>query len=118
MMSWYNVLLAVGAASAAVLAVFVLAGSPPVRWLLSRLVAAPIREVLDERIDERVAPRFDELLAELRPNHGRSLRDVIDARFDHIEARLAVLERDVAQAGEIDELGRGGRIDRRGDGGP
>lgn len=71
---------------AAISAVAALKDRPPFRWLLSRLVVEPAEEILDRRIEHRVAvvmgptiARVESIYKEVHPNSGSSLRDAVDA---------------------------------------
>ena len=97
------------AAAAIITALTVLWKWPVVGFVLDRLIRRPVGEAIDARIDERVAPRFDEIeakvdavLAQVTQNGGSSLHDKVDG-----------LVRDNEKDDEVDALGRQGRIERR-----
>jgi len=118
-----------GVVAGAVLAVIAVltAGvrSPVGKWVvqnirddLDRHRRTEIREVLDEAIPCHMRP----ILYELQTNSGGSMKDHVMARFDRLERAQdeaaedrQSIRRQLEQYGELNQLGREGRIERRDD---
>lgn len=96
-----------GAASAAVTAVIVLATlltkARPVRWLWRTTIAVPLAAWFRAQVAHEIEPRIAEVRAELRPNGGSSAYDRLSLRLADLEssqrkifARLAPEARSLA----------------------
>lgn len=66
-----------GVVTAVGTALRVLFGWSLLRWLGRRLVAEPIEESLDRKIDHRIEPALDRIMAELTVNGGSSTKDEV-----------------------------------------
>lgn len=93
--TWHDAVLLIGAFCAAIIAIItciaLVAKLPPVRWMWRRLVSEPAGGWLRSQIRAEVA----EVAAELRPNGGATVRDLLDrieGRFERGDARMEDIE--------------------------
>lgn len=97
-------------AAAFVTAVTVLVKSPPLRWVMRRLVVEPatdaIEDVMEPHLDALrsqlgdLNAKVDAVLCEVKPNGGRSLKD-----------RVEQVHQAVVAEPEIERLRQEGRLD-------
>ena len=89
------------AISAAIVAIKVITGGGPFKWLWDRLIHQPVREGLREVIVAEVSPLLEAVRAELTTNGGSSLRDAVN-RLEHhgliLESQLKGVQDGVDEA--------------------
>lgn len=84
------------AISAAVVAIKVVTGGGPFKWLWDRLIHQPVREGLREVIVAEVSPFLRAVEAELTTNDGSSLRDAVN----RLEKQGLILENQIDKVQE------------------